>query len=229
MSTLIERMILRTQAPLSSLEPIAPVRYTPITSGQPPDEASFTEAPSAAAEVPDHAFPPSPRRTISQNALPGEGQRSASPAPPGTASPDSITPADAQTASARLVGRAESVQDQETQRHERRPAARDRPGDNSDLHATATTGRTVSAQPIPATARLRPADTAGDGSATGPPPVAGNASDEGGRGTDITVTIGHIEVRAAPAAPARPARPPFRPQVSLADFLKNNNGQGSRR
>jgi hypothetical protein len=81
------------------------------------------------------------------------------------------------------------------------------------------------------TARLQPPDLAGSSGAAVQPPIVDAASDEGSRGPDITVTIGHIEVRAAqapPASPAKPARPPFRPQVSLADFL-NGSTKGSRR
>ena len=36
---------------------------------------------------------------------------------------------------------------------------------------------------------------------------------------DITISIGHIEVRSGPAAEKPRTQPPFRPQVSLADFL----------
>jgi hypothetical protein len=56
----------------------------------------------------------------------------------------------------------------------------------------------------------------------------------------LTITIGHIEVRAAPEARSRPQearpdpprRPPFRPQVSLAEFLARTGPgqvQGRRR
>ncbi len=40
-----------------------------------------------------------------------------------------------------------------------------------------------------------------------------------GPGTEVTISIGHIEVRSAPSAEKPRPRPPFRPQVSLADFL----------
>jgi hypothetical protein len=38
-------------------------------------------------------------------------------------------------------------------------------------------------------------------------------------GPDITISIGHIEVRSGPTAEKPRTQPPFRPQVSLADFL----------
>jgi hypothetical protein len=37
--------------------------------------------------------------------------------------------------------------------------------------------------------------------------------------TEVTISIGHIEVRSAPGAEQPSTRAPFRPQVSLADFL----------
>jgi len=41
--------------------------------------------------------------------------------------------------------------------------------------------------------------------------------------SDVNITIGHIEVRAAQQSAERPRRPAFRPRVSLSDFL----GHGS--
>jgi hypothetical protein len=51
----------------------------------------------------------------------------------------------------------------------------------------------------------------------------------GGREPPVTITIGHIEVRAAPVPP-RPQAPPrpkpaFRPQTTLADFLDGSAGR----
>ena len=43
-----------------------------------------------------------------------------------------------------------------------------------------------------------------------------------GPGPEITISIGHIEVRAAPAVAEPQVRPRFRPQVSLADFLSQD-------
>jgi len=43
-----------------------------------------------------------------------------------------------------------------------------------------------------------------------------------GSGPEITISIGHIEVRSAPAAAEPRTRPRFRPQVSLADFLSQD-------
>ena len=59
--------------------------------------------------------------------------------------------------------------------------------------------------------------------AAGPRGAAGAPAGQGlpavpAAGPEITITIGRIEVRAAPAPAPRP-RPPARPRVSLADFL----------
>jgi hypothetical protein len=43
-----------------------------------------------------------------------------------------------------------------------------------------------------------------------------------GSGPEVTISIGHIEVRSAPAAEKPRSRLPFRPQVSLADFLSQD-------
>jgi hypothetical protein len=45
--------------------------------------------------------------------------------------------------------------------------------------------------------------------------------------SDVTISIGHIEIRAAQVA-ERPRRPAFRPRVSLNDFLNQQNGQLNR-
>jgi hypothetical protein len=50
-------------------------------------------------------------------------------------------------------------------------------------------------------------------------------SDANGSPAQITVSIGHIEVRAAPQQTAeRPRRPEFRPSLSLSEFLKAPDG-----
>jgi len=43
-----------------------------------------------------------------------------------------------------------------------------------------------------------------------------------GSGPEVTISIGHIEVRSAPTADKPRSRPPFRPQVGLADFLSQD-------
>jgi hypothetical protein len=50
------------------------------------------------------------------------------------------------------------------------------------------------------------------------------------RTPDVTIAIGHVEVRAAQQVVERPRRPAFRPRVSLSDFLRSEApGGGFRR
>lgn len=241
MSTLIERMILRTRAPLSSLEPMSPVRHATPVPGQQPDETAVTELAAAPAEVPGHGV-----ATVS-GPLPGSSEflpnaggdddlRQASLARPPATGSGSIRPAGAHAPAARpgrLAGAEppESVTDQRTPRDsEWMPAALGWPRENADRPASTiapvseATGQTPPAPPVPVTARLRPADLPEQAGAARLAQAAGSPAGEPSRGPDVTVTIEHIEVRAAPAAPPRPARTPFRPQVSLADFLGQDRG-----
>jgi hypothetical protein len=232
MSTLIERMILRTHAPLSALEPITPPRYASASPTQAPDVTVFTELPSAPAGVPDYGLPQSSSTSASQTALLGDSQRNPRPDPPETASPGSVRPDDLPTVLAGQdrraeLSRAESVPDNEPQRdNESRPGALSRPGEDRNLPAVRPLRRTAETPPIAVTARRRSTDLAGYAAAAAPP-AAITGTDDHARGPDVSVTIGHIEVRAASPAPARPARTPFRPQVTLTDFL--SNGHRSRR
>jgi hypothetical protein len=230
MSTLIERMILRTHAPLSSLEPITPPRYVPTPATQAPDLTAFTELPSAPAGVPDYRLPQSSRASATQNAVLSDSQRNPRPDPPETPSLGSVTPDDLPAVPAGQdpraeLSRAESVLDNEPQRdNESSPGTLSRPGENRDLPAVRALRRTAATPPIAVTRRRLPTDLAGYAAA---PPAAITGTDDQARGPDVSVTIGHIEVRAASPAPARPARTPFRPQVTLTDFL--SNGHRSRR
>jgi len=79
MSTLLERMVLRTRAPLSSLEPLAASRYAPVAQAGPPrwdEQASDPLAaniPEASADV---GTPADPGQAVSRGA---RRQRRASP------------------------------------------------------------------------------------------------------------------------------------------------------
>ena len=229
MSTLIERMILRTRQPLSSLEPITPVRYALTTPGQQPDEAAITEIPPALADVLRPSLSPPPHGSRRQNAVVSNRPVSPSVAAPRTASPRSVTPGEQDPdAGARdlraALERTERLQDRENPGDSRPMPAAHGEGPNSRDNTAA--GPTAPALPIPVPARLRTGDLA-EPPATTAASVDGTQDDEHASGPDITVTIGHIEVRAAPSVPARPAPPPFRPQVSLTDFL--NGSRGSQR
>jgi hypothetical protein len=87
--------------------------------------------------------------------------------------------------------------------------------------ATAEPGAGPAVRPVTAPARLLPAaprPAAQEGSGRSPVPGASAAGDSGGR-PDVTISIGHVEVRAAPPIERPRTRPPFRPRVSLDDFL----------
>ena len=70
-------------------------------------------------------------------------------------------------------------------------------------------------EPGPVPVRPRPAQAPGQWSA----PPGQVAEVYPGSGPEVTISIGHIEVRSAPTADKPRSRPPFRPQVGLADFL----------
>ena len=55
--------------------------------------------------------------------------------------------------------------------------------------------------------------------------VAGSATDAAEH-TEIHITIGSVELRAPRIAPAPPKAPPFRPRVTLDEFLKRGAGSG---
>ena len=87
--------------------------------------------------------------------------------------------------------------------------------------AAAGPGATPAVEAVAGLARLLPAEPptrAPAGSRRSPAPP-GSATDAPAAGPDVTVSIGHIEVRSAPVPDKPRSRPSFRPQVSLADFL----------
>ena len=73
-------------------------------------------------------------------------------------------------------------------------------------------------EPGPVPVRPRPAQAPGQWSA----PPGQVAEVYPGSGPEVTISIGHIEVRSAPTADKPRSRPPFRPQVGLADFLSQD-------
>jgi hypothetical protein len=55
-------------------------------------------------------------------------------------------------------------------------------------------------------------------------PAGGEPAAPAEQKAEIHISIGNIELRAAPAEPKPPAPAPFRPRVSLQDFLSRDRG-----
>ena len=90
--------------------------------------------------------------------------------------------------------------------------------------ASPVTASPAVAEPGPVPAWPRPARAPAHWPAS-PPPSAGpgrSAEPFPESGPEITISIGHIEVRSASATERPRSRPPFRPQVSLTDFLSQD-------
>lgn len=86
------------------------------------------------------------------------------------------------------------------------------------------TGKATSSRRQSADPTIRPPASKSQRPAPAPPGTIEN------RTPDVTITIGHVEVRAAQQVVERPQRPAFRPRVSLGDFLGSESpGGGFRR
>lgn len=92
------------------------------------------------------------------------------------------------------------------------PTAAAEPGEAAaEDSGTTRTTKVAVVEPGPRPARALPARRPGQ-----------QGEPFGGTGPEVTISIGHIEVRSAPAAAEPRSRPTFRPQVSLADFLSRD-------
>jgi hypothetical protein len=239
-STVLARMIQRTREPRPSLEPVIQPLFAPRAGDFAPGE---DPAPGALPPdlLPSDAPPP---------AVPGLEAFPLDAAPPRAPSPYVIPEApDApiselpeRPVTSTPVGR------------------RYQPGGRARASASDGGAPVTSQFPPPADGSGRTMEAfaadldAGDGLTPGdgpallapaPPPRRQNLSAQRGyrsaagvpadrnraQGPSVTITIGHIEVRAAPpprpprvAAPPRP-RPAFRPRTTLADFLDDGPGR----
>jgi hypothetical protein len=275
MSTLLERMIQRTQAPLSSLEPLSRPHFSdrpaqplwahsasegtdtapedsgitgasnplppPLSRPQSPraELARISHADTAAGLAarprPAEAEPPTapPRAGLKPQVRTAPARHDgpepahAPPQPTGHRGPDTIqTPPEPAATDHRrpdTVGTPPEPTAAAPDRHVGSSVPVDPPG--PEIHtraarATAQPEAMPAVTPLPVPARLVPErrTRALDGSGESPAAQQSTADTGGGR-PDVTICIGHIEVRAAP--PTEPPRPrlPFRPRVSLDDFL----------
>ncbi len=270
MSTLLERMILRTRAPLSSLQPLAQPLYAPAAEAGPLPWHPRSDAMSA--DIAEAAA--GPGRTIEHGQAVGShaGWRPRERPPAGDLAAPALGVPDGDEV---VVGKAEpaGTRAPSTSGSPRQPPASDQPDpsaeqptpqpspavptrfspppsaqappgelgpDGESQPAPAAPARQAAEAPIgtgvtPASgewfsaesrpgpseeqgavsARILPASLAAPG-AVGPP--ARQTPDVDTSPPEVTISIGHIEVRSAPATAPRP-KPAFRPQVSLADFL----------
>jgi hypothetical protein len=219
MSTLLERMVRRNHAPLSSLEPVSPAHFADQSAAAGWDDATAENVETSSEEAARTELPhpvqlptrPQPSETI------GPGQRPRSGSAPDTTPRHDLPPASAPSPGRELrpyPGLAARPQ-AEHATHEQGPPAvgRGAPAANAETEATlaipsvSVAARAVSDRPEPPSQR------------SGTPSPAPQRSAESGDGPAVTISIGHIEVRAAPPIePPRP-RPQFKPRVSLEDFL----------
>jgi len=254
--TVLERLVRRGQGTLSLLEPLTPSRYAPAAGTLADATAPGTAAPGTAvpgsgglkddilegsalaadaeADNPTgqvaRPVPAMPavrgRRRRGLPAAPADGWHPASvQAPAGTAAPARIVAQPDTVRDASMAGIADTV---------------------STAGAASPAGAVASAGVVDAAGMPRAVDVVSDavmmstrggaasltdggrpgGTIIGVTPATAERADH-----EITITIGHIEVRAAAAAVSEPAArqpgPEFQPRMSLADFL-GERGTGHR-
>lgn len=247
MSALLERMIQRTRAPLSVVEPRSRPRFASSSS-------LFDARESAVQPV---ALPEAPAPGL------GPAQPSARRARPDDDSPGRASTGSAQEVEQRLPAARRSVR-RTASGHPSKPQNDDdfaaasevtgpppqpsagRSASTGDRSATLTpaavSGRPTAdrLEPLPADTPpgertavplwradhllARPLDS--DDERRAPGPREHERATRGEPQPKVTISIGHIEVRAAPAGPPAPSPTPFRPQVSLAAFLDGKAGRG---
>jgi len=255
MSSVLERMIRRSRGPLSAAQPLIPPVYAPVPLAG--DDGGQPSRPPPGSDLPRAGVP---RAVPSADAPPGDAPAAHStraswggrlaPAAPRAADASPVAPA-RRAGSTRRAWAAEVI-------GPTGPAGTAGPaGPAGSTGSEGATGPEGPAGPPRADAAgpaegLRPgaivelpaswvADPGPAAHRPGLPPERRRAelpSPEAGADPALTIMIGHIEVRSAPdarprperARPAPPPRQPFRPQVTLAEFLgRTEPGQAQRR
>ena len=230
MSGVLERMILRTRSALAGIEPLFAPRYA-ASEGfrEPGDRPTGAPAPrqrqtarTARTIAPDRAMASSPVAP----AFSEEGARATS-WPRQEPVVDEV-PGSLSTAPADVSSDSVSAPLPAGPRQAEEPAARAPP---------LASARTVSADDaITRSARSRIALTNDAASPAGPvlarvskqrtapqPPAFAANGEASAAPPHVTISIGHVEIRAAPVSPP-PRRPSFRPRMTLDEYLGRRTG-----
>jgi len=233
-STVLARMIQRTREPRPSLEPVIRPLFAPRTDRFVPGEDPAPDASSPDLLPPDGpppdvlalaSFPPEARPPDARPPDPRPPDAGPPDAPPPEARQPDAPPPKAPSPGVLLLEPPDAaIPDLPESSAVPAPGRRRHPSDGR-AHASGEAG-------APA-AGIAAEDDRGSGNAPmllapvlSPRRDKVTVDQEGASGPSVTITIGHIEVRAAPPSPRppRPQAPPrpkpaFRPRTTLADFL----------
>jgi hypothetical protein len=231
MNGVLERMILRTRSHFAGLEPLFAPRYTAAAGLREPEDR-----PDAAQSVSSALVPPQPRvrsprtmQTLPQNrAASAEADQIVEEISRPLDDATRVTPLDENSSSHLAPVPAARSRAQEPGARDLLPASQpvipatapdDAPpaaiGKNRGAAGAVTPERTALAAPaaLPQHARSQPVEQALFATNSEAPPAP----------TQITISIGHVEVRAAPVS-LPPRRPAFRPRVTLDEYLSRRSG-----
>lgn len=221
MSSLLERMAKRARAPLNAAQPLQLPRFAPRQNDGLPAEEALVGMPEATGDAPEPAGEPgqAPEAVI----RPGEPSPKRNPAhraePPPTRVGTLEAPMPEPALPRRKASKARPAPRLPTPA-EPRPATSQEPASLPKASDAEERPRPVD-QPAIANAALPPTkETPGDRPERrrrGERPAVEAAAEPR---PEVTIAIGHIEVRGVPEPPRPQARPPFRPRLSLDEFLK---------
>jgi hypothetical protein len=236
MTSVLERMVQRARGPLSSLEPLSPLAFGP----RPELWTSPGGIETVASEpAPAHRPAPDRRRTAERSSWRPSGDPSRGEDPPIGVHAATVAMAPPEPAVMHDAPTPATTPDIDAPSHSQPPAVRGEtgvsgpPSRGDDRHEAPPraviepASRIPAAMPDPEPAADGPAAMTRDGSDRTPGnsahqtpgDSADQASGDGSGGSEVTISIGHIVVHAAPAIERPRAQPPFRPRVSLEEFL----------
>jgi hypothetical protein len=220
MSGVLERMILRTRSALAGIEPMFAPRYA--------TNEVFHEAGNRPVEpgVPRASARTEPARSSPATAEFSEEVARATSAPRHDPAVDEM-PSPRSVGDHVHVSFADVSSDAPAPSLPTTPARQEEPAANEPVVVSARTrspiGTTAPSAPSRAALghKAEPVVDLFDESAT-PAPISNKHAAPGTPApASVTISIGHVEVRAAPVSP--PARrPPFRPRVTLDEYLRRS-------